>query len=875
MEMRRGLQRILLVLVLGKVFLFPWVNAQTPKINSLKKALKESTNDTAKVDLLYQLGAEYWDFDFEIGLEYAQQCLALAESLGDAKGMAQGNTNMGLYYYFQGDYVQAQTYYWKALKALDGKVKGDFPGYTLTRIGNLHRVQSAFDSALHYYDLSIVSLKGQEPGLAMSSTYHNLGLFWLSRANYNAASTNFLAALELRTALQDTLLMAESWRGLGTVYLDKRQYDSAEFYLTKIKAVADHYNNPELEMYYTLYFGQVLYEKGALLQSIEHLNQSLDILKQHNFKRYHVLILNTLGKIYAELGEFDKASKLLFEALELNKSLMNQKQEADIYVDLSWVYYYEKNKGLSEEYAQRAFRLYQAIDYTRGIARAYNLYGTIALEWKEYTKALLNFNKALELTEGRDWQRFESVLLFNSALVYEAQGLLEDSYELQLEALVIEETLNNPLGRVISYNYLGKISQKMGFLKRSQDYLIKARYILDSVRSPINKQLNAKFLAEVSSELNDFEKAAQYYKEYIDITDSIYKEESLNKSLQLNSLYQLEEKENEIIQLNKNKELQLQKLAAQKEQLAQQQVIILLTVATVLIFIIFLVVLYFYNKKISKSRDTLKRLNNEVQVQKEAIQAQSKELTLANSKITSTNESLEKKVDIRTKELKEALQELDTFFYRSSHDFRRPLTTFLGLAEVAKVTVKDPAALSLFEKVKDNADALDQMLRKLQSMTSVAAENMELTEFSINRLLETLVQKFHGQLEEKSIKVEIHSTVVQNLQVHLQLLEIVLENLFENAIFFNEMGGYIVIQVEENKNTMELKMCNSGEVLDDQVKEKMFEMFYRGSANSHGNGLGLYLVKKATDKLEGSIEVHSNENGLTTLVLKIPMQPSP
>jgi len=48
--------------------------------------------------------------------------------------------------------------------------------------------------------------------------------------------------------------------------------------------------------------------------------------------------------------------------------------------------------------------------------------------------------------------------------------------------------------------------------------------------------------------------------------------------------------------------------------------------------------------------------------------------------------------------LKQAYKELDTFFYRASHDFRRPITTFMGLAGVAKITVKDPVSLDLFRK---------------------------------------------------------------------------------------------------------------------------------------------------------------------------------
>ena len=67
-------------------------------------------------------------------------------------------------------------------------------------------------------------------------------------------------------------------------------------------------------------------------------------------------------------------------------------------------------------------------------------------------------------------------------------------------------------------------------------------------------------------------------------------------------------------------------------------------------------------------------------------------------------------------------------------------------------------------------------------------------------------------------------------------------------------------------------MEDNGLGIDSEYKSKIFLMFFRGSEISQGNGLGLYLVKKAIDKLGGKIEVDSEEGKFTSFSISIPKQ---
>jgi signal transduction histidine kinase len=260
---------------------------------------------------------------------------------------------------------------------------------------------------------------------------------------------------------------------------------------------------------------------------------------------------------------------------------------------------------------------------------------------------------------------------------------------------------------------------------------------------------------------------------------------------------------------------------------------------------------YQFNRQITKA-------HKEITEQKEEIQAQSEELKEANQTIALINRQLEQRIEDRTAALKQAYKELDIFFYRSSHDFRRPLTTFLGLAEVAKITVKDPNALELFAKVRDTANTLDKMLVKLQSISDVGAQQLVYREVFLQELFDSVCADFRDMIMENHIRIisEIHLT--RPFYAYPAMVQIIIENLVENSISFRSPEHpYVKFSAFEEKGNVILEVEDNGQGIEEQYHDRIFEMYFRGSDRSKGNGLGLYIVKKAVEKLGGSITFYS------------------
>jgi len=111
--------------------------------------------------------------------------------------------------------------------------------------------------------------------------------------------------------------------------------------------------------------------------------------------------------------------------------------------------------------------------------------------------------------------------------------------------------------------------------------------------------------------------------------------------------------------------------------------------------------------------------------------------------------------------------------------------------------------------------------------------------------------------------------------VHSRLVEIILENLLENAIFFQADPAIrkpeIKVKMESLDSNVKITVFDNGLGIRQKSISRIFDMFSVASEKSNGYGLGLYLVKKATDKLKGSVKVHTKENEFTTFEVLLPV----
>ncbi|RVU02571.1 HAMP domain-containing histidine kinase [Mucilaginibacter limnophilus] len=253
------------------------------------------------------------------------------------------------------------------------------------------------------------------------------------------------------------------------------------------------------------------------------------------------------------------------------------------------------------------------------------------------------------------------------------------------------------------------------------------------------------------------------------------------------------------------------------------------------------------------------------------IESSNKELKIKNAQITKLNRTLEQTVALRTAELTSANEEMRTLFYRTSHDFRAPLANIMGLANLAKLVTDDEEALDLFAKCEEVVHKLDGMLNKLNVLSNYAYEH-QIKPVDFAQLLDDLKNKYQSQLNEIGGRL-IYDIQIDNMHISVPHTYItILDNLLENSVCYHKGDLLVQIYIFKYKDDLVIKFSDNGQGIPTRIIGKIYDMYYRGHAQSTGSGLGLYVVRKLVKSLAGDIWVQSKPKQHTHFIIKVPFQ---
>jgi signal transduction histidine kinase len=836
--------------------------AQTQQIDSLKALLETTSVSKQKVDILNNLSSELYNYDIPKAYASATSARELAKSIHYIEGLRYALILEGFYFHGISDYAGALRLF-KQSSSFE-KSDDDLKVYNMAMIGNVFQALAHYNSAEQIYLQAIdIQLKsGREKYLAYA--YKNLARLYLIQWRNTEALIFFNKALTIYSRSNNKWAIADTWFSLTDVYNNLTRYDSAKLVTEGGCAIASELNDDFLKLYCLIAKGELDYSLGNYTDALS--NYFAALVKTENVQLPEITarLYLDLGDAYEALGQNEVSLKYFFEALKVAERVGIKYEIAKIESSISWIYKNQNNFPLAHEFINKSLMLRQQIGDQHGVSNAFNIKGVIYLQQGKYDSSLIYLDKALEIRRRINHSIGVSGTLFNKALVLEEKRQFEDALKLQFQSLEIEEKFGNPFSLGISYNSIGNLYTQLKDFKKGLHYLEEAGRMVKRTGSTTLRMNNNYYLSQYYEAKGDFEKALTYHKKYAELNDSIYFDLGAGKLAELQALYQVEKKDQEIKLLNQSGKLQTAEIKLQKSKINFQNIVITSSVAGLLLVSLLAYKSYQYNKRIEKA-------NREITEQKEEIQTQSEELIEANGTIANINKDLESKIEQRTLALTQAYKELDTFFYRASHDFRRPLTTFMGLAEVANVTVKDPNALELFDKVRDTATNFDKMLLKLQSISDVGSQELVYKEVWLKEIFDNVCDNFRAELQRKSIKTHFEVKLDTPFISYPAMVKIIIENLVENAIHFSGIeNSFIKLKAYTSSGYISLDMQDNGQGIPAEYVEKIFEMYFRGSERSKGNGLGLYIVKKAIEKLNGSISVSSIIGVGTTFTVMIP-----
>ena len=214
------------------------------------------------------------------------------------------------------------------------------------------------------------------------------------------------------------------------------------------------------------------------------------------------------------------------------------------------------------------------------------------------------------------------------------------------------------------------------------------------------------------------------------------------------------------------------------------------------------------------------------------------------------------------------------FIANVSHEMKTPLAVMQNYGTLLQATdLPDEKRIEYAKGVTDASRRLAEMMTNILKLNRLENQQIfpEITEFDLGEQLCECLLQFENVWEKKNI--EIDTDIAEDIKVaaDAELLSLVWNNLFSNAFKFTDEGGTVSLSLSATEHHAIIRVRDTGCGMTAEVGAHIFEKFYQGytSHSAQGNGLGLALVKRVIDIMQGEIGVESTVGIGTTFTVKI------
>ncbi len=583
---------------------------------------------------------------------------------------------------------------------------------------------------------------------------------------------------------------------------------------------------------------------------------------------------NTYGKLYAyrlignyqrENASFTKAisshQNELETALSLNDTIEIIQAMNNLGTDLRRV-------GALSEAADYHYR---ALDYSEAFSESYtnsgiknkvvslNGIGNVSLSLGYYDEAKSYFMSALEDEKKLKSPIGQAINYANIGAIYELTHDYDSAriyYEYSLEQNIIGKS---DMGIGLCYIHFGNIHRKKGEYAKAKveyrkaydlmedisdrwhwleacisiaeinylthnlndylHYINLAEKVAEEIESPEHLSQIYKLKHDYELSQNNYQKALTNYKQSILMQDSVQGVKRNSQFLDLRVSYERNKYNRSISQLE----------AENRAESGKKRVMLYIMLLTTITGAIITLVLFYAYRERSRSNDMLRQLE-------------------------------------KTR---------SEFFTGITHEFRTPLTVILGLAEIIESKDEDKAnAGSIIKQANILLDMVNQLLEMARIKSRL--DKSKWVNGDLVAFMDMNVEAFRSYATAKGVDLILTSNERVLLADFIPVyFERVVVNILSNALKHTPKGGQITVSVSKQHESVKVSVSDTGPGINPQDLPHIFQEFYVGNNSdtaSSGSGIGLALVYKMMDAMNGNIKAENIESGGAKFIITLPIK---
>lgn len=599
-------------------------------------------------------------------------------------------------------------------------------------------------------------------------------------------------------------------------------YSCAIQYYSKIEKDSLEFDSKNQMLEFHLNYSNALFITGDYPNSLiayEKL-KSLAIQNQNRFYEGKARsgISHSLWRMTENVQAIEEILKAIeiFEELEDTANLIEAANIlGGIYVS---IHKYEDAKEIYQEMLEKAIQSNDSFN----IAGNYEYLGVVDYFKRDFKSAIDNYKRSLKINK-KDGNSFRiSINLVNIAEPKMELEEYQEALDLLRQGIRIQEKHEYKSVLIYSYYTIGKTHTRLQSYDSGLYYYKKSLKMMDETSETRDKQEVYSLIADNYAKQGFFQKAYEYHKLHSVEKDSLIASEKTRQLEEIKTRYEVENK------IKENKFLQLQNSKKQKELVAKNELIQLQYTIGILI-VIFLIIFMFLAVKLYRIKQTLINANN--------------------SK--------------------------DKLFGIISHDLKGPIGNVEAMLQLLKMEQNESRRKEYLEYLTKSIQNISALTTQLLSWTFSHKGDFyfKMEKLSVKVISDRTIDLFEYQLAEKDIK--ILNCIHDNLYVLADenALLTVFRNIISNAVKFTRKGGEIKLKAEQKSNFIEIKILDSGIGMAKSTIQNVLENKHvissSGTENEKGSGLGFSIVIEFIKKLNGKIDIKSDGENGTTVVLRL------
>lgn len=688
-------------------------------------------------------------------------------------------------------------------------------------------------AAIVHLDEAIELAKKLGDHTQMAKAHHDKGvMLWYNMGDYNEALENIQQAFWIYSTLGDDEGVANSYHTMASISELRGDLRQALSYHTKSLQIRKEIGDQLGEAWSYINIG-VTYSKLGLYDSAL-------ICKNHSLKIYEDLgelggiadVRNNMGIIFFKKGDYNRALDNYLRSLKLKQSLGDHTGMALAYTNIANVFMAQKNLDRALIYYQRAMELRDKSEGKTEMAETYQGMGQIMALQKKMDEAMAFYFQALAIYRNMGHSMGISETLSALSDIYREEGNLDEAIRTRREALATQRSTEDKLGAASTLVSLGNLLKMKQEIPEARGNLEEGLDIASEIGAISLVRDAYKGLGDLFASQKDFKNAYYYQSLHDQIKDSLFNEDKLQAIVDIQTQYDLWEKENEIRQLSQQKKI-------------NQLTWVGILTSIVGIIILSLLTMMYIRYRIQTNT------NQKLATQKKEFESQNHKLALTNL-------------------------ELEQFAQVVSHDLKQPLRTianYTGLVERKYQEAFDDRGRGFLNFVSGGVKNLNDLVSDLLQYANLSRQEMEMEMVNMNEVMDNVLFSLRKEIDIS--QAEIHVGNLPFIYGNKIALTQVFINLVSNAIKFvaDDIIPEVSINAFSDQGNPVITVQDNGIGIEPQYFNKIFLAFQRlhTPEEYEGTGIGLAISQKVIHLHHGKIRVESTPGyGSTFFVSLLP-----